>query len=71
MFGTLQLLLYMFEDIFCWHTYLVKNFEVFFLKIGNLVNICVKCHQRRGPRGEAVRRHRGCPPGPGVQRLIN
>ena len=28
-FGTLQLILYMFEDIFCWHTYLVKNFEVF------------------------------------------
>ena len=29
-FGTLQLLLYMFDDIFCWHTYLVKNLEVFF-----------------------------------------
>ena len=64
----------MFEDIFCWHTYLVKNFEVFVcLKTGNLVNSLnsVKCHQRRGPRGEAVRRQRGCPPGSGVQRWMN
>ena len=27
-FGTLQLILYIFDDIFCWHTYLVKNLEV-------------------------------------------
>ena len=68
-FGSLQLTLYMFDNIFSWHTYFVKNYEVFvFLKIGNLVNTCVNCHQRRGPRGEAVRRQRGCPPGPGVQR---
>ena len=35
------------------------------------MNTCVKCHQRKGPRGEAVRRQRGCPPGPGVQRWMN
>ena len=45
---SLQLTLYMFEDIFCWHTYLVQILEVLvFPKIGNLVNTCVKCHQRR------------------------
>ena len=31
------------------------------------MNICVICDQRRGPRGEAVMRQRGCPPGPGVE----
>ena len=31
-FGTLQLILYMFEDIFFWHTYLVKKLEVFIFK---------------------------------------
>ena len=49
---------------------IIEEFPVFF-KIGNLPNICVKCHQRRGPRGEAVRRQRGCPPGPGVQRWMS
>ena len=39
----------------------------FFFKIGNLVNISVKCHQRRDPRGEAVIRQRGCLPRPGVR----
>ena len=34
----------------------------------NFVNTFVNCHQIRGPRGEAVRRQTGCPPGPGVQR---
>ena len=29
-FGTLQLILYMFEDIFCWHTYLVKILRLLF-----------------------------------------
>ena len=29
-FGSLQLTLYMFEDIFCWDTDLVKIFEFFF-----------------------------------------
>ena len=62
----------MFDDIFCWHTDLVNILEdLFFLKIGNLVNTFVKCHHRRGPRGEAVRRQRGRPPGPGVQRWMN
>ena len=34
------------------------------------MNISVKCHQRKGLRGEAVTRGRGCPPkpSPGVQR---
>ena len=36
-----------------------QKFLVFFFKIGNLVNICVKCHQSKGPRGEAVMRERG------------
>ena len=53
---------------------LVKICEGFvFYKLGNLVNIFVKCHQRKGPGGEAVRRQRGCPArqGPGVQRWIS
>ena len=42
-FGSLQLTLYMFEDVFFWwHTDLVKILEVLvFFKIGNLVNTCV------------------------------
>ena len=38
--------------------YLPKNISdlFFFKKIGSLVNISVKCHQRNGSRGEAVRR---------------
>ena len=38
----------------------------------NLVfNTFVKCHQRRGLRGEAARGERGCPRGPEVQRWMN
>ena len=62
MIGTLQhrYMLYT-ENIFCWHIY-PKNFsDYFFFKIGSLVNFSVKCHQRKGPRGEVVRRWRGCP----------
>ena len=52
----------MFEGIFCWHTYYPKIFQtLFFFKIGSLVNISVKCHQRKGSRGEVIRRWRGCP----------
>ena len=50
-----------------------QNFRDFFFWKGNLVNISVKCHQRKGQRGEAVKRERGCPPRhrPGVQRWMS
>ena len=36
MFGTLQHILYMYEDIFCWHIYskIVQTFQSFFKKFG-------------------------------------